>query len=255
MMVTINKSAHKYPNDPLRNPQVGVGHFNEAFFFMGDRRDHVLAPDSHPIDSALIAATDYLYELFAEKYGELARPYNSSSYRTTATHPGFSSSSLHFKGMAIDLNWVDANVEAEIVQVMDADWQSEGPISQELKRIGIRGLGTYYEQEEGTFIHLDTRTSGYSHFRKLSPMRLVDANELYMSFVSQYMSGGEPIEVPYKPVTVPVYSSLDPVIDMVTVLASPEDTTMLQRIKAAAKLLTIIALLILAILAAKRAAL
>lgn len=141
MEITITKGSHKQLSP----------HFNESEFYSTSSD----APASHPFHTELVAAAEYLRNRFGVAWRI------TSTFRTEAHERRICAKqgkpyfiSQHYLARAFDSQpgSEDAARNAEIMKELAADFVANGPIYQDLRKLGINGLGLY-----PTFIHLDVR--------------------------------------------------------------------------------------------------
>lgn len=131
-------------------------HFTASEFYSHS----VNAPVSHPFYSELVEAAEFLRSHFGTAWRI------TSTWRTEAqerfilekAHVPFFISQ-HMKGRAFDSQ--PANMDPAIMAELVADFIANGPIYQQLRKIGINGFGVY-----NTFIHLDCRIDEFKAQRK-----------------------------------------------------------------------------------------
>lgn len=104
------------------------------------------APDTHYLDDDVVFALQSIRDYYGVRMG--AR----NTFRTTAHNVavGGESKSMHLKGKAIDLYFLDNN--AEMISMFEADIDNRGELYNILRSYGVDGIGVY-----NTFIHIDTR--------------------------------------------------------------------------------------------------
>ena len=105
-------------------------------------------PDCHPMDEKLLDAAQFLRDFTGQKWSL------TSTFRTLPHNRAIGSkdSSLHTKGMAIDIQPTNSATRRSTLNLLFSDIAQKGPIYQGLRERGINGIGVY-----DTFIHLDTR--------------------------------------------------------------------------------------------------
>ena len=179
-MITLHKEAKLYPNSS-RDPFVGsLSLFRESDFYCKSRQTSKL-PETHEFDERVIAAYEFLYEIFRPIWGAKAKPRFSSTLRLPGDSNYRTSTgnlSYHSRARAADGNWnqYGQDVEDYIVCVVGYDLSIKGDIYRRLREIGIGSIGTYYREPEGTFIHMDTR-EGWLHFRKVKSHKMRQAKK------------------------------------------------------------------------------
>ncbi len=179
-MITLHKEAKLYPNSS-RDPFVGsLSLFRESDFYCKSRQTSKL-PETHEFDERVIAAYEFLYEIFRPIWGAKAKPRFSSTLRLLGDSNYRTSTgnlSYHSRSRAADGNWnqYGQDVEDYIVCVVGYDLSIKGGIYRRLREIGIGSIGTYYREPEGTFIHMDTR-EGWLHFRKVKSHKMRQAKK------------------------------------------------------------------------------
>jgi hypothetical protein len=136
----------------------------------------------HPIRDEVAFGGDLIAHIFTTYRGDEGMPYFSSTVRYEGdAHYSPKSNHAIQNHAAGDLNWKSAKVEKEIILILGYDIARKGAIYNALIKVGIKQFGTYYEHQNGTFIHIATQDE-IEHYEKLPKSVLKKAAEAHQAF-------------------------------------------------------------------------
>ncbi len=216
------------------NTLVGRGLFQASDFYYKGRQS---PPIAHNIPDGVIAAFEFINDLFAPRYGLDAKPYFTSTLRLPSDSNYETKNgrlSTHSQELAADGNWSNGlssptqHIEDEIILIIGHDISVKGFIYDELRQLGVNGIGTYYRDGgSNTFLHLDGRQK-FTYFKQLRYEHRKKAAALHRSFMAELSAltvAPMPI-IPTAPTSTPIpVTRVDPVSKEVIIVARIDTLT------------------------------